>query len=481
MAALLCILGSPTITHKYLDTTFVQSVMATKHVFGRLNRIVSSRSHPVDVLRGGDISSDDSNDNAHRPAQPVDVDRESITDSIPAETEVALSHHSNETSSETTAAKQTRDDAADQNSRATEGAHDGDSPTDEGDSTPIAGSESVGVMSPVKKSNAVGDPDGDDDDDDDDDDDEEEDLFVFDEEAEEVASSTATSTNNDTDDEDTLDPFSLDELDEDRAVERVQVEVEYTIEEEDEDDKHDDKDERIELHGAATTDSNTGASTRDNKRSRNLGGVGVRRFGQRFKNRNKRHNNDDNTLSDRDQKENSKLEQQYLEAWQSHIFFPPPPAPTNNNFWQYLHQHQQSIDTDGKLRLDRRTLYAGLLAEWTLSVHKTAVDSKRANRRKFLDTETSQALQAAVSLATQPIWRKSLQRPNAIRLYEINENDDKSTIGPTTLAMQETIALGLVCQCIFIIDSVESHSLTCSFSLVMSIWYFRRIVLVLEW
>ena len=497
------------------DTIFVGSVMATttqQHIFGRINRIITTTTskktlHPIDVWRGGgDRSNDD--DTANDDDDDIDIDRdgvqqpvhvdsgESMSNSIDAEMETKLSPpKNNETIPDiVTGSKQNNDDTTNYDDDADHTNSKDDTQVDsDHDNAPIEGSESVGVMSTVKKSNAVGDPDGDDDDDDDDDngeeEDDEEEIYVFDEEEEALSSSTTTnasisSTSTD-DDVDLTDLFSIDEKDEDAVVERVQVEVEYTIEEEDDDDREDDEDDVVNLRtdtnqGGAASSSRSGNN--NNQRSlKNLGGVGVRSFGQRFKNRN-RNNNNDNYHSVKSEMEEgissstSKMEQQFLEAWQSYIFYPPPRPPasttiSNNNnnnsssFWQYLQQHHPSIDTDGKLRLDRRTLYAGLLAEFSTmsTVYSTANNNnnnnnnnnkQRSNRRKFLDTETSQALQAAVSLATQPIWRKSLQRPNAIRLYEIrnNENDPKYMIresASTTLAMQETITLGLVCTILY--------------------------------
>ena len=78
--------------------------------------------------------------------------------------------------------------------------------------------------------------------------------------------------------------------------------------------------------------------------------------------------------------------------------------------------------------------YAGLLLEWG------AVDNQQSrSTRKFLPMLSSQALQAALSLATQPQWRKSTPRTSGIRLY----NDDENAKG-TTLGMQETISCALV-------------------------------------
>jgi hypothetical protein len=119
-----------------------------------------------------------------------------------------------------------------------------------------------------------------------------------------------------------------------------------------------------------------------------------------------------------------------LQAWTPHVYMPPSTPAID-----YLTQHARMWDSAGKVRLDRRTLYAGLLMEW---MGLTAA----GNFRKFMDPSTLQAFQAALSLATQPQWRKSFPRPNGIRFYEDMESN--SGRGGCTLAMQESIAMALV-------------------------------------
>lgn len=115
-----------------------------------------------------------------------------------------------------------------------------------------------------------------------------------------------------------------------------------------------------------------------------------------------------------------------LQAWLPRVYFPPSKVALN-----YLSENSRMIDAASKSRLDRRTLYACLLLEW---LHANAT------YRKFLEKPTSQALQAALSLATQPQWRKcSSQRLCGIRLYD----NDAAERG-CTLAMQETIVMALV-------------------------------------
>lgn len=110
--------------------------------------------------------------------------------------------------------------------------------------------------------------------------------------------------------------------------------------------------------------------------------------------------------------------EQILEAWKSFTFTSLPELSTTKC---------RLYNGASKIRLDRRTLYAGLLMEWN-----------KTNERKFLSPETCQALQSAISLATQPAWREVLKRPNAIRLY--GDNADEGC----TLSMQETIAMAMV-------------------------------------
>ena len=114
-----------------------------------------------------------------------------------------------------------------------------------------------------------------------------------------------------------------------------------------------------------------------------------------------------------------------MEAWLPHVYLPP-----GQKAVDYLLENARMIDGASKSRLDRRTLYACLLLEW---LHANAT------YRKFLEKTTSQALQAALSLATQPQWRKcSSQRLCGIRLY------DSDAERGLTLSMQETIVMSLV-------------------------------------
>jgi len=116
-----------------------------------------------------------------------------------------------------------------------------------------------------------------------------------------------------------------------------------------------------------------------------------------------------------------------ISAFQSMVFLPPPmprlPSPGGST-------SLRNIDVSSRRRLDRRTLYHGLLAELGGSHHhhhhdkdddnkgestsSTEKKKKKENvvdsmiRRKYLDTETTRTLKGALSLACQPRWRERL-------------------------------------------------------------------------
>jgi hypothetical protein len=248
---------------------------------------------------------------------------------------------------------------------------------DNDDDPAIVGVKSHGSSS--KKSNAVGDPDGDDDDDDDDDTE--------------------------------LSEFSEWEEIQDNSFEpQVQVQVELLGEEEE--------------------STNIPSSTNN----RGGGGVGVK-LGNRGRRKNKWRSN---SSSSHDQA-------RLLQAWMPHVYFPPTP-----DALAYLDTNARLLDAGSKSRLDRRTLYAALMLEWGgttgtgttgTATTTTTTKSSSSGTRKFLPSPTSQALQAALSMATQPQWRISSPGMNGIRLYA----PEQETSGKgTTLAMQETVAMALV-------------------------------------
>lgn len=352
----------------------------------------------------------------------------------------------------------------------------------------------VGVKShhhPSKKSNAVGDPDGEgsDSEDDDDDDDEEEWQELEEELLEEMESLMQQQQQlNAPPPENTENDLT--------TTHQVEVEVEFVDEDNNKSDEIIDMDE-TSSPSRAMADSTLGeettvAAASATKSSLGSGGVGVRSLGQRL-GRHRRHHKTQSELqpeeelsaessssqstrsSALDEKKTattpslSVQEQQMLDAWLPHVFLPPSTAALD-----YLKSHARAMDGASKLRLDRRTLYAGLLMEWNRLQDASSSSSSntnnnkkgntsRASHRKFLEKSTGQALQAALALATQPRWRRSFTRPNGLRLYDTtttttpatstrNNNDRNNNESPSsttnhracTLAMQETIAMALV-------------------------------------
>jgi hypothetical protein len=233
----------------------------------------------------------------------------------------------------------------------------------------------VGVKSHSKKSNAVGDPDGE-------------------------------GSSDDSDDGEGSEWEELEDLD--LVLDpTTQMQVDFELVE----DEHDDDEIVLDEHDDDEDE--------DDRSPRSGGGVGVRLGSRLSRRRNRKEWNQ--STSPKLHVNHEKL----LLAWQPYVYIPPPPAAL-----AYLTDHARALDGASKTRLDRRTLYACLLLEW-LHVSTTY--------RRFLDKSTSQTLQSALSLASQPQWRKAFPRPNGIRFY------DKDTVDRgCTLAMQETVALALV-------------------------------------
>jgi len=269
----------------------------------------------------------------------------------------------------------------------------------------------VGLKSP--KANAVGDPDGFDDDDDED---SETDFSDFSEEWEEAAVELSG------------------EYDEnDMSKPQVQFEVveeeddSIGLELEDDDDDDDDYEDEVDLD--------------EEKGEARIGGGGVRvRLGRIH---NRRKNRKDHQQQQQQRKSSSltpvpkpdKEQARLLEAWMPHLYFPP-----TTSALSYLSENGRLLDASSKNRLDRRTLYAGLLLEWGSATSKLS-----SRTRRYLSTTSSKLLQAALSMATQPQWRLSAPRASGIRLYQ----DEETTVKMSTLGMQETMAMAL------------AHSLNC--------------------
>jgi hypothetical protein len=240
----------------------------------------------------------------------------------------------------------------------------------------------LGIKEHNKKSNAVGDPDSDSDDDDDDDDDSETEEW---QDLDEFMS--ANNNNNHNNDH------------------QVQVQVELVS-----------KDVPDENEDATKAPSSSSSS----------GGV---RLGRRKKLKPRRVSSP-TAASARHAMD---------EAWWPHIYVPPSKRAVDT-----LVRQARAVHAFEKSRLDRRTLYAGLLLEW----QQPAAAGNAQARRKFLSRTASQTLQAALSLATQPHWRQAAPQSSGITLYnnaaEQTSAATTTTTTTTTLAMQETIAMALV-------------------------------------
>jgi len=129
-----------------------------------------------------------------------------------------------------------------------------------------------------------------------------------------------------------------------------------------------------------------------------------------------------------------------ISAFQSMVFLPPPlprlPSSPDGSI------SLRNIDVSSRRRLDRRTLYHGLLAELGGSHHhpssSSSTSKKKENvvdsmiRRKYLDMETTRALKGALCLACQPRWRERLMvgRPTATTATSSTRNSNTSSKQP---------------------------------------------------
>lgn len=110
----------------------------------------------------------------------------------------------------------------------------------------------------------------------------------------------------------------------------------------------------------------------------------------------------------------------------SYVFLPP-----NTAQLEFFRDSAKEIDMDSRRRLDRRTLYRGLLLEFlpqqkqsTTTKNNESDASEKSSlivNRKYIDDSTSSSLIAAMSLATQPRWRKH------ISILKINNPSSKSS------------------------------------------------------
>lgn len=110
----------------------------------------------------------------------------------------------------------------------------------------------------------------------------------------------------------------------------------------------------------------------------------------------------------------------------SYVFLPP-----NTAQLEFFRDSAKEIDMDSRRRLDRRTLYRGLLLEFLpQQIQSTTTKNNKSDaseksslivNRKYIDDSTSSSLIAAMSLATQPRWRKH------ISILKINNSSSKSS------------------------------------------------------
>jgi hypothetical protein len=258
---------------------------------------------------------------------------------------------------------------------------------------------SVGVKShSKKKSNAVGDPDGEGSDDDDSDLSDAEPIS-WEEEVMEVNSATTVAVDIDLE-------LLKDDTNDSAAADVADVED--------------------EPESGSDEEMSTSVTSRSAK---GLSSVSVR-LGRLANRRSKKHKKADDKQADKAlTNEKEQAMEATMQAWQPFVFFPPSASALD-----HLSEHARELDTAAKIRLDRRTLYAGLMLEWLPHL------LSKSSHRKYLDATTSQTLQAALSMACQPQWRKTWPRHNGIRLYNAEATDAKAC----TLAMQETIAMALV-------------------------------------
>jgi hypothetical protein len=107
-----------------------------------------------------------------------------------------------------------------------------------------------------------------------------------------------------------------------------------------------------------------------------------------------------------------------VDAFRPMIFLPPPaprlPSSTGS-------VSLKSVDIASRRRLDRRTLYHGLLAE--LGGSHPAHDKKSQSiRRRYLEGETARELRGALSLACQPKWRERIMAGPSVSSNVSREN-----------------------------------------------------------
>lgn len=123
------------------------------------------------------------------------------------------------------------------------------------------------------------------------------------------------------------------------------------------------------------------------------------------------------SIRDAEDSEEAAFEAALIKAILPHLYLPPPPSAVES-----MRSNAREIDVAGRRRLDRRTLYESLMIELTHShAHSHANDDDKSHgkkgkkkkaappappKRRFLDPVTTRSLRSALSLASQPKWRK---------------------------------------------------------------------------
>mmetsp|Transcript_17986 Transcript_17986/g.25416 ORF Transcript_17986/g.25416 Transcript_17986/m.25416 type:complete len:1857 (+) Transcript_17986:440-6010(+) len=107
-----------------------------------------------------------------------------------------------------------------------------------------------------------------------------------------------------------------------------------------------------------------------------------------------------------------RFDAELVKAFLPLLYLPPPKTALQN-----MSEEAFNIDLAGRRRLDRRTLYQSLMLELTqqqnasLSTKNNKNDKNKSSlstslKRRYLDPSTGRALRGALSLASQPRWRK---------------------------------------------------------------------------
>ena len=152
----------------------------------------------------------------------------------------------------------------------------------------------------------------------------------------------------------------------------------------------------------------------------------------------------DNHFQSGDSSDLPSFDDALVNAFLPFIFMPP-----NQNYIQYMRDTAKDIDMDARRRLDRRTLYRGLLLEllpvshsdkndYNSSSSSSSLSSKQKKNkknktnniitnRKYFSDSISRSLTAVLSLATQPRWRKH------ITYTKKNKSNDKTNSSKSKL------------------------------------------------